>query len=137
MIDETGAKARLNVSTSSPKMENFLRKIEQTKNNKKVAVKVQNSEKAAQVRGMENKFVEDKEKLAQQAKNNLKTKIVPVDVDAIFAVISSWSGVPVSLIEKKNQRVDYIQIQFRKNLELTKVKPLKQLPVQFTVQEQI
>jgi ATP-dependent Clp protease ATP-binding subunit ClpC len=30
----------------------------------------------------------------------LKTNIVPVDADAILAVISSWSGVPVSRLEK-------------------------------------
>ncbi|MDR1233033.1 MAG: ATP-dependent Clp protease ATP-binding subunit [Puniceicoccales bacterium] len=101
VIDEAGAKARLNVSTNSPKMEKLLKKIEEVHCNKESAIKVQNFEKAAQLRDTEQQLIKEKEKLSRQAQRKSKSNIITVDVDAILAVIAGWSGVPITRLEKK------------------------------------
>ncbi|MDR2776948.1 MAG: ATP-dependent Clp protease ATP-binding subunit [Puniceicoccales bacterium] len=101
VIDEAGAKARLNVTTNSPKMEKLLKKIEEVHCDKESAIKAQNFEKAAQLRDTEKQLMEEKEKLSRQTQRKSKNNIITVDVDAILAVISSWSGVPITRLEKK------------------------------------
>jgi ATP-dependent Clp protease ATP-binding subunit ClpC len=101
IIDEAGAKARLNVSINSPKMEKLLEKIEEVHREKESMIKVQNFEKAAQLRDTEKELSEEREKLSRQAKKKSKNNVITVDVDAILAVIASWSGIPITRLEKK------------------------------------
>jgi ATP-dependent Clp protease ATP-binding subunit ClpC len=117
VIDEAGARARLSVVSHSPKLEKLSKKIEQVKREKEAAVEAQNFEKAAQLRDSEKKLSGEKEKLLQQEKNVTKTKIVPVGVDAILAVISSWSGVPVTRLEKKEaERLLTLDLALKKSV---------------------
>ncbi|MDR1891353.1 MAG: ATP-dependent Clp protease ATP-binding subunit [Puniceicoccales bacterium] len=101
IIDEAGAKARLNVSTTSPKVEKLLKKIKAVHCEKELAIKEQNFEKAAQLRDTEKKLSAEIEKLYQQARKKSKSDVVTVDVDAILGVIASWSGIPITRLEKK------------------------------------
>jgi ATP-dependent Clp protease ATP-binding subunit ClpC len=82
-------------------MEKLLKKIEQTKRDKDIAAEKQNFEDAAKLRDVEKKLIEEKEKLSQQEKKEKASKVIVVDVDAVLAVISNWSGVPITRLEKK------------------------------------
>jgi ATP-dependent Clp protease ATP-binding subunit ClpC len=101
VIDEAGAKTRIGSAEPSPKLERLLKKIEQVHGEKDSAVEMQDFEKAAQLRDEEKKLLEEKTKLEQQAKKGTRAKAATVDVDAILAVISTWSGVPITRLEKK------------------------------------
>jgi ATP-dependent Clp protease ATP-binding subunit ClpC len=101
VIDEAGAYVRLNATKHSPKMEKLLKKIEQTKRDKDFAAEKQNFEKAAQLRDVEKKLIEEKEALVQQEKKEIGSKVITVDMDAILSVIANWSGVPITRLEKK------------------------------------
>ncbi|MDR3144095.1 MAG: ATP-dependent Clp protease ATP-binding subunit, partial [Puniceicoccales bacterium] len=101
VIDEAGAKTKISAAESSPKLERLLKKIEQMHREKDSAVEVQDFEKAAQLRDDEKKLLDEKAKLEQHIKKGPKSKIISVDVDAILSVISSWSGVPITRLEKK------------------------------------
>jgi ATP-dependent Clp protease ATP-binding subunit ClpC len=101
VIDEAGARARLNASGPSSKVERLSKKIDQMRREKETAVEEQNFEKAAQLRDSEKKLSDEKGKLLKQEGNGAKTKVIQVGVDSVLAVISSWSGVPVTRLEKK------------------------------------
>jgi ATP-dependent Clp protease ATP-binding subunit ClpC len=101
VIDEAGAKARLNVSANSPKMEKLLKKIEQVHREKESAIKMQNFEKAAQLRDTEKRLSMEREKLSQQTQKRSKNNVITVGVDAILTVIAGWSGIPIARLEKK------------------------------------
>jgi ATP-dependent Clp protease ATP-binding subunit ClpC len=85
----------------SPKMEKLIKKIDQLKREKEAAVEKQDFEKAAQLRDSEKKLGDEKESMLKQSKKRAKSNVIAVGVDAILNVISSWSGVPVTRLGKK------------------------------------
>jgi ATP-dependent Clp protease ATP-binding subunit ClpC len=101
VIDEAGAKTRLGALGPSAKLEKLLKKIDDLRREKELAIGEQDFEKAAQLRDSEKKLLDEKEKIVQREKDAAKKRVVTVDVDAILAVISSWSGVPITRLEKQ------------------------------------
>lgn len=99
VIDEAGARARLRGMQPSPKIDKLNKKIEQVRSEKADAITAQDYERAAQLRDDEKKYIEEKESILSRSKKN--KKCISVGVDDILQVISSWSGVPVTRLEKK------------------------------------
>ncbi|MDR1432865.1 MAG: ATP-dependent Clp protease ATP-binding subunit [Puniceicoccales bacterium] len=104
VIDEAGARARLDASTVSPKIEKLIQKINRTKKEKALAIETQNFEKAAKLRDTEKKLADEKDKLFRRRKNDTTMSPIIVDVDAILGVISTWAGVPVARLEKEESK---------------------------------
>jgi ATP-dependent Clp protease ATP-binding subunit ClpC len=117
VIDEAGARTRLNASVSIPKIEKLSKKILQIKNEKNVAVEAQDFEKAAKLRDTEKKLFAEKEKLSSQGKKDSRKKIIPVGIDAILEVISTWSGIPVArLAKKESERLLNLNVSLEKTI---------------------
>ncbi|MDR1595875.1 MAG: ATP-dependent Clp protease ATP-binding subunit [Puniceicoccales bacterium] len=100
VIDEAGARARIGAPRQSLKVKKLFEKIEKVRKDKESAVVDQDFEKAAKLRDVEKKLIEEREKLAEETKRGEKTKIITVDANAVLSVISAWSGVPVIRLEK-------------------------------------
>ncbi|MDR1401799.1 MAG: ATP-dependent Clp protease ATP-binding subunit [Puniceicoccales bacterium] len=101
VIDEAGARTRLGASAPLPKIEKLSQKISQVKSEKNAAVEAQNFEKAAKLRDAEKKLAEEKEKLSSQAKKDPQRKVIPIGSDTVLEVISTWSGIPVARLARK------------------------------------
>ena len=100
LIDEASSKARLKVYTEPDKIKKLEEKIEKISKEKEEAVKVQDFEKAAQLRDSQKK---ENEKLEKERKawedQNIKS-VRKVSKEDIEEVVSKWTGIPASQIGK-------------------------------------
>ncbi len=94
-MDEAGSRVHL-INVSVPKeIEDQEKLIDDTKNLKNEAVKLQNFELAASYRDKEKEYVSQLEILKNKWEENLKENRVTVDEEQIANVVSMMSGVPV------------------------------------------
>src|SRR5690625_368511 len=100
LIDEAGSKVRLSSYTIPPDMKELEQKLEEVRKEKDAAVQSQEFEKAASLRDSEQRLREE----LDETKNDWKEKQGQADsevtVEDIAAVVSIWTGVPVSKLTK-------------------------------------
>ncbi|KYH35162.1 negative regulator of genetic competence ClpC/MecB [Clostridium tepidiprofundi DSM 19306] len=106
LIDEAGAKVRIQNLTAPPNMKNLEEELEKISKEKADAIAVQDFEKAAELRDKEKEI---KNKL-DFIKNNWKTKNEVtehvVTGEDIANVVSKWTNIPVEkLTEKESERL--------------------------------
>ncbi|GLC29849.1 ATP-dependent Clp protease ATP-binding subunit [Clostridium omnivorum] len=107
LIDEAAAKVRIQNLTAPPDLKQLEEDIEKVTKEKEDAIRVQNFERAAQLRDREKTL---KDKLDGQ-KNNWKTQSEGsthqiVSEHEIAAVVARWTNVPVEkLTEKESERL--------------------------------
>ncbi|HEY9634358.1 MAG TPA: ATP-dependent Clp protease ATP-binding subunit [Coleofasciculaceae cyanobacterium] len=96
LIDEAGSRVHLRTSQASPATKQLKRELRQVTTQKDEAVKVQDFEKAGELRDRELEMeAQLKALLDNQAEHNdLITPIV--DEEDIAQIVASWTGVPVS-----------------------------------------
>ncbi|OPJ61043.1 ATP-dependent Clp protease ATP-binding subunit [Clostridium oryzae] len=106
LIDEAGAKVRIQNLTAPPDLKEIEERMEKTAKEKEDAIKVQDFEKAARLRDLEKEL---KDKLENQKKNWMTQSGVSkqiVSEEEIAAVISRWANIPVQkLTEKESERL--------------------------------
>ncbi len=102
IIDEAGARARIKMMERPEIVEELSKKIEQLKISRDTAVKNQNFEEAAKLRDEIKSIQSQKDDVVSVWQKTLKTKTSVVDVDDIFAIVSSWTGIPLMRMEKKD-----------------------------------
>ena len=79
--------------------------------------------KRAEWRDVERKLKERQEKVLDRWKNNRNTKRIKVNEDDVLKVISDWTGVPLSRMEKTEaQRLLGLEKDYRPRL-LVKIMP--------------
>lgn len=96
LVDEAASRVRLKENTANPnlkQMENDLKLIEQEKN---AAVEAQQFEKAAQLRDKEKKIEAELRSRRDNWKERKEGDISAVSAEDIAAIVSGWTGVPVS-----------------------------------------
>ncbi|SKA77953.1 ATP-dependent Clp protease ATP-binding subunit ClpC [Clostridium sp. USBA 49] len=107
LIDEAAAKVRIANLTAPPDLKKLEEEIEKTTKEKEDAIRVQDFEKAAQLRDKE-KELKDKlesEKNNWKAQNEGSTHNI-VGEKEIASVVSRWTNVPVEkLTEKESERL--------------------------------
>ncbi len=101
IIDEAGAKARLQVMTAPPDLKDMENKIEELRKEKEAAVKAQDFEKAASYRDKEREFRSELEKIRRNWKESRMEMSVEVKEEDIAEIISQWTGVPIARLEEK------------------------------------
>ena len=106
LIDEAGAKVRIQNLTAPPDLKEMEEQLEKLTREKEDAIRVQDFEKAAQLRDMEKEL---KDKLENEKKNwktqNDVTKHI-VSEAQIASVVAKWTNVPVEkLTEKESERL--------------------------------
>lgn len=106
LIDEAGAKVRIQNLTAPPDLKQIEDDIEKVTKEKEDAISVQDFEKAASLRDREKEL---KEKLESQKKhwntqNSFQTQVV--GEEQIAAVVAKWTNVPVEkLTEKESEKL--------------------------------
>jgi ATP-dependent Clp protease ATP-binding subunit ClpC len=101
LIDETGARSRLNVLVAPPQIKEWEDKIEVLRKEKEVHIKSQDFEKAAALRDEERQARAKLEELSREW-TKTKDKTRPhVNAEDIARIVSQWTGIPLFRLEEK------------------------------------
>jgi len=100
VIDEAGSKARIKMMERPPQIEEFAELIAKTAKEKESAIKSQNFEEAAALRDKEKSLIAQKDDMLKVWKKSLDDKTTEVGEEDILAVVSSWTGIPLSRMEE-------------------------------------
>ncbi|MCM3358567.1 MULTISPECIES: ATP-dependent Clp protease ATP-binding subunit [unclassified Psychrobacillus] len=96
LIDEAGSKVRLRSYTTPPNLKELETKLEAVRSEKNAAVQSQEFEKAASFRDKEQKIKDKLETMKNTWKEKQGKEESEVTVEDIAAVVSMWTGIPVS-----------------------------------------
>ena len=100
ILDETGSRVRIESLKKPKELDKLDEKIKEATINKDEHVTRQEFESAAKWRDIERKLKERSELVLDRWKNNRDTKKIQVGEDDILKVISEWTGIPLSRMEK-------------------------------------
>ena len=104
VMDEAGARVRIQACQNPPAVEDIQKEIEILCVKKEKAIAAQEFEAAAKYRDTEKQLRASKEKIVADWKKS--TTEVPVNVteDDMFKIVSDWTGVPLTRMEKKETK---------------------------------
>ncbi|MBI4824397.1 MAG: ATP-dependent Clp protease ATP-binding subunit [Nitrospirae bacterium] len=102
VIDETGSRIKLKRHIPSPEMKEMEDELSRLSKEKNLYVKLHDIEKAANVRGEEEKTKRLYEQVRRQWKNNLNKEIPIVTEDDISYTVSKITGIPLFKLEEKD-----------------------------------
>lgn len=100
LMDESGAKVRINAMTRPPDVKQLEKTIEEAKKSKEQAIAKQDYEEAAAQRDKERESREELERILTQWKGKKSKKEVVVTEEDIAQIVSKWTGIPVSRLEE-------------------------------------
>ncbi|WP_368653581.1 ATP-dependent protease ATP-binding subunit ClpC [Ornithinibacillus sp. 4-3] len=100
LIDEAGSKVRLQSYTIPPNLKELEEQLEEVRKEKDAAVQSQEFEKAASLRDSEQKLRDELDKMKNKWQETQGQEDAEVTVDDIAAVVSIWTGIPVSKMTK-------------------------------------
>ncbi|HEV3410277.1 MAG TPA: ATP-dependent Clp protease ATP-binding subunit, partial [Chthoniobacterales bacterium] len=101
VMDEAGARARINAMTRPPDVKEIEKEIEGIHVDKEAAIKAQDFEKAAALRDKEKQTKDRLESILTQWREEREEKEVLVTADDMMNVISKVTGVPMQRMEQK------------------------------------
>ena len=112
LIDEAASRVRMRTYTRPESLNKLEEKISELDKEKEEAIRVQDFEKAANLRDKENEAKEKLEKEKTKWENKNTRSITTLGEEDIAEVISSWTGIPVKkLTQSENEKL--------RNLEAT------------------
>ena len=101
VMDEAGARARINSMTRPPDVKEIEKQIETIRSEKELAIKAQDYEKAAALRDSEHHTKEKLERILNGWREQRDEREVIVTGDDIMHIVSKWTGVPLNRMEQK------------------------------------
>jgi ATP-dependent Clp protease ATP-binding subunit ClpC len=101
VMDEAGARARINAMTRPPDVKEIEKDIESIRAEKEGAIKAQDFEKAAALRDSEKQTKDKLERILNEWREQREEREVVVTGDDILHIVSKWTGVPLSRMEQK------------------------------------
>ncbi|MFN2621821.1 MAG: ATP-dependent Clp protease ATP-binding subunit [Chthoniobacterales bacterium] len=101
VMDEAGARARINAMTRPPDVKEIEREIEEIRVEKEAAIKAQDFEKAASLRDKEKQAKEKLDSILTKWREEREEKEVLVTADDMMHIISKVTGVPLQRMEQK------------------------------------
>ncbi|MDQ6809257.1 MAG: ATP-dependent Clp protease ATP-binding subunit, partial [Verrucomicrobiota bacterium] len=101
VMDEAGARARINAMTRPPDVKEIEREIEDIRVEKEAAIKAQDFEKAAALRDSEKQTKEKLEAILNQWREEREEKEVLVTADDMMNIVAKVTGVPLQRMEQK------------------------------------
>jgi len=117
IIDEAGSRARVNSTALPVELKEIKTEIEQTRLEKETAIRIQEFEKAAALRDMENKERLKLNTLSKKWFEKQKKTTLMVTEDDVAYVVSKWTGVPVfKLEEKESARLLLLEEELHKKI---------------------
>ncbi|HLW35270.1 MAG TPA: ATP-dependent Clp protease ATP-binding subunit [Chthoniobacterales bacterium] len=100
VMDEAGARARINSMTRPPDVKEIEKDIESIRLQKEAAIKAQDFEKAASLRDKEKQTKEKLDSIMQKWRQEREEKEVLVTGDDMMHIISKVTGVPLQRMEQ-------------------------------------
>jgi ATP-dependent Clp protease ATP-binding subunit ClpC len=101
VMDEAGARARINAMTRPPDVKEIEKEIEDIRVEKEAAIKAQDFEKAAALRDKEKQAKEKLDGILAKWREEREEKEVLVTADDMMHIISKVTGVPLQRMEQK------------------------------------
>ena len=101
VMDEAGARARINAMTRPPDVKEIEKDIESIRAEKEGAIKAQDFEKAAALRDSEKQTKDKLERILTEWREQREEREVVVTGDDIMHIVSKWTGVPLNRMEQK------------------------------------
>src|SRR5213596_420016 len=101
VMDEAGARARINSMTRPPDVKEIEKEIEVIRIEKEAAIKAQDFEKAASLRDKEKQTKEKLDTILSKWREEREEKEVVVTADDMISVVSKVTGVPLQRMEQK------------------------------------
>ncbi|MDQ2918304.1 MAG: ATP-dependent Clp protease ATP-binding subunit [Verrucomicrobiota bacterium] len=101
VMDEAGARARINAMTRPPDVKDIEKEIEGIHVEKEAAIKAQDFEKAAALRDKEKQTKDKLEAILTKWREEREEKEVLVTADDMMNIISKVTGVPMQRMEQK------------------------------------
>ena len=101
VMDEAGARARINAMTRPPDVKEIEKEIEEIRVEKEAAIKAQDFEKAASLRDKEKQTKEKLDGILTRWREEREEKEVLVTADDMMHIISKVTGVPLQRMEQK------------------------------------
>ena len=101
VMDEAGARARINAMTRPPDVKEIEKEIEEIRVEKEAAIKAQDFEKAASLRDKEKQTKEKLDSILTKWREEREEKEVLVTADDMMHIISKVTGVPLQRMEQK------------------------------------
>ncbi|MEO5718391.1 MAG: ATP-dependent Clp protease ATP-binding subunit, partial [Chthoniobacterales bacterium] len=101
VMDEAGARARINAMTRPPDVKEIEKEIEEIRVEKEAAIKAQDFEKAAALRDKEKQAKEKLERILGEWREQREEKEVLVTAEDMMHIISKVTGVPLQKMEQK------------------------------------
>ena len=116
LMDEAASRVRLETEELSPELKSLEEKIAALAKDKEAAIATQDYETAAQLRDIEKDYREQVElERDKRRKNNAEHR--PVTADDIAAVVSGWTGIPVTrLTEDEGERLLHMEDTLHKRV---------------------
>ncbi len=100
VVDESGARVRLNSMTKPPDLAQIEREIEKLSIEKAEAVKSADYERAAELRDREESLKNEKGQIQREWRDRAKEVDGVVDEEVIAEVVSKMTGIPLTRMEK-------------------------------------
>src|ERR1700732_4292043 len=100
VMDEAGARARINAMTRPPDVKDIEKEIETIRAEKEAAIKAQDFEKAAALRDSEKQTKDKLERILTDWREQREEREVVVGADDILHIVSKWTGVPLHRMEE-------------------------------------
>nr|WP_205847986.1 ATP-dependent Clp protease ATP-binding subunit [Anaerohalosphaera lusitana] len=117
VIDEAGARVRLKNMTPPPDLADIEAKIEELQEEKDLAVRNADYERAASLRDEAQKAAEEKERIQREWAQKNEEEAGEVDTEVIAEVVSKMTGVPLTRIEKQEaQRLLELEKELHKTV---------------------
>lgn len=101
IMDEAGSRARIGALTRPPNLEDLNTEIESVCAEKEKAIAEQHFEEAAKFRDQEKQLRAKLEETTEEWRKVRDEKRVQIDEDQIMQVVATWTGIPLSRMEKK------------------------------------
>lgn len=106
LMDEAASKVRIENMIAPPDMKELEESLEKITKEKEDAIRVQDFEKAAQLRDNEKDLKDKLENLKSDWKTKKQVATLTVDETQIAAVVSKWTNIPIrKLTEKESERL--------------------------------
>ncbi len=101
VIDEAGARARLQITTRPPELKQLEQEIEQTTKAKEEAIRLQEYEKAASLRDKERGLIARLEEARREWEKRRDSSETVVTAEDVAYIVSRMTGVPLTKIEEE------------------------------------
>ncbi len=110
LIDEAASRVRMRAFTQPDSLKELTEQIEQAKNEKEEAIRVQQFEKAAALRDKERALKEKLEKEQEKWNNKNTRSVTEISDEDIAEVIANWTKIPVKkLTEDENEKLKKLE----------------------------